>query len=88
MWLLGILVGFAARYMWVGSLEIEEHSLTGFRRTAPEALVYSLGVATRLANDIPQSASTLARSLIIIEGVLGPLQIGLFLLALRRKFMR
>jgi uncharacterized protein YjbI with pentapeptide repeats len=88
MWLLGILVGFAALYIWKGPVGIEAYSLATILEAAPEALVYSLGVMTRLANDIPTSASTLVRSLIIIEGVLGPLQIGLFLLALRRKFMR
>ena len=88
MWLVGIWVGFAGLYMWVGPVGIEKQSLAGFPQAASEALVYSLGVMTRLANAIPKSASTLAEALIIIEGVLGPLQIGLFLLALRRKFMR
>jgi hypothetical protein len=88
MWLLGTLFGFAALYLWVGPMRIETPSLVGVLQAAPEALVYSLGVMTRLANDIPKSASPLVTSLIVIEGVLGPLLIGLLLLALRREFMR
>jgi uncharacterized protein YjbI with pentapeptide repeats len=87
-WLIAILVGFAALYMWLGLVGVQETSLIGVSGAAWESIVYSLGVMTRLANDIPESASVLAKSLVIIEGVLGPLQIGLFLLALRRKFMR
>jgi len=87
-WLIAILVGFAALYMWLGPVGAQKNSLIGILGVAWESIVYSLGVMTRLANDIPKSASTLVTSLIIIEGVIGPLQIGLFLLALRREFMR
>jgi hypothetical protein len=88
LWLVVMLIGFAALYMWVGPVGVQTLSLAGILQSAAESLVYSLSVTTRLSNNIPESASVLVRSLAIIEGVLGPLQIGLFLLALRRQFMR
>jgi hypothetical protein len=88
MWLLAILVGFAALYIWLGPVGVKESSLVGLLQTGLESIVYSLGVMTRLAKEIPKSASVWATSLIIIEGVIGPLQIGIFLLAIRREFMR
>jgi len=88
MWLVGILVAFAAFYMWVGPVGVQEPSVVGYLRAGLDSIVYSLGVMTRLTIAVPDSEPVLVRSLIIIEGVLGPLQIGLFLLALRREFMR
>ena len=54
----------------------------------PDAVAYSLGVLSRQADKLPTDASTLLRFLVFIEGILGPLQVALFALALRRKFMR
>ncbi len=77
LWLMAILLGFGIFYMWQGPAG-----------AGLESIVYSLGVMTRLANDIPDSESVLVRSFVILEGVLGPFQIALFALALRRRFMR
>jgi uncharacterized protein YjbI with pentapeptide repeats len=87
-WLTAILVGFAALYMWLQPWGAEETPKIGVLNLAWESIVYSLGVMTRLANDIPNNATPLEESLIILEGVLGPFQIALFALALRRRFMR
>jgi len=76
-WLVGFLVGFALLYLLVGHMQ-----------SFPEAVVYSLGVMSRQAEKLPAEASTLLRSLVFIEGILGPLQVALFALALRRRFMR
>jgi pentapeptide repeat protein len=86
--IVAILLGFAGLYMWQGPVGVQEASPVGVLQASLESIVYSLGVMTRLANAIPESDSVLVRSLIIIEGVVGPLQIALFALALRRRFMR
>jgi hypothetical protein len=87
-WLVVILVGFAALYMLLGLVEVQENTPAGLLGAGLEAIVYSLGVMTRLGTDSQSSESVLVRSLIILEGVLGPFQIALFALALRRRFMR
>jgi len=53
-----------------------------------KAVVYSLGVMSRQAERLSGSESTLLQSLVFVEGILGPLQVALFALALRRRFMR
>ncbi len=53
-----------------------------------QALVYSMSALTRL-NPRPQSEELdWFQTLVTVEGILGPLQIALFLLAVRRKVMR
>jgi hypothetical protein len=77
LWLVGILVGFAVLYMLVGQ-----------EPTFSNALAYSLEVMSRQANKLTCFDCTLLRYLVTIEGILGPLQVALFALALRRRFMR
>jgi uncharacterized protein YjbI with pentapeptide repeats len=88
LWIVAILLGFAGLYMWQGPVGVQEFTPVGLLQSGLESIVYSLGVMTRLTNDIPQSEPVLVRSLIILEGVLGPFQIAIFALALRRRFMR
>lgn len=57
--------------------------LSGFR----EALIYSAEVMT-LQKPEPLPASKFARTLVLLETVLGPVQAALLALAIRRKFMR
>jgi hypothetical protein len=76
-WLVGILFGFAMLYM-----------LVGYVQDFPNAVAYSLGVMSRQAAKLPDGSPTLLRYLVFIEGILGPLQVALFTLALRRRFMR
>ena len=53
-----------------------------------QAVVYSLSALARL-NPRPQSAElNWFQTLVTVEGILGPLQIALFALAVRRKVMR
>lgn len=52
-----------------------------------ESLVYSLGVIT-LQKPEPKPADSLTKTFVILETVLGPLQVALLALAIRRKFMR
>ena len=58
-------------------------TLLGFR----DAMVYSAGVMTLQKPD-PQPANRRAKTLVLLETVLGPLQAALLALAIRRKFMR
>lgn len=57
--------------------------LTGFR----DSLVYSAGVMT-LQKPEPLPANKRARTLVLLETILGPVQAALLALAIRRKFMR
>ncbi len=77
MWLVGILFGFAVLYMLVGHVQ-----------DFPNAVAYSLGVMSRQAGKLPDGSPTLLQYVVFIEGILGPLQVALFALALRRRFMR
>lgn len=52
-----------------------------------DALTYSAGVMT-LQKPEPRPATRLARGLVLLETILGPLQAALLALAIRRKFMR
>jgi uncharacterized protein YlaI len=76
-WLVGILFGFAVLYMLVGHVQ-----------SFPNAVAYSLGVMSRQAGKLPDGSPTLLQYVVFIEGILGPLQVALFALALRRRFMR
>jgi hypothetical protein len=57
--------------------------LTTFGR----ALIYSAAVIT-LQQPEPRPATTYARTVVLVETILGPLQAALLALAIRRKFMR
>ena len=55
---------------------------------AVQALLYSLGALVRLnPRPLPEEPGWF-QSLVIVEGILGPLQIALFAFAVRRRFMR
>jgi hypothetical protein len=87
LWLIGIWFGFAVLYMLVGYVQGLPSTLSHVQGV-PDAVAYSPGVLSRQADKLPTDASTLLRFLVFIEGILGPLQVALFALALRRKFMR
>jgi hypothetical protein len=96
-WLIGILVGFAVLYMLVayvqplelsGYVQIQELSFSGLWQGFRQAVIYSLGVMSRQTDKLTCTDCMLLRSLVFIEGILGPLQVALFALALRRRFMR
>jgi hypothetical protein len=53
-----------------------------------QALVYSLGAVARLNPEPRPTEPGLFQFLVIVEGLLGPLQIALLALAVRRKVMR
>jgi uncharacterized protein YjbI with pentapeptide repeats len=77
--LMGMGVVFAVLYMLFGP-----DRLQGFW----QAVVYSLGVMARLNPHPRPEAWGLFQILVILEGILGPLQAALLALALRRKVMR
>src|SRR5829696_2200397 len=52
-----------------------------------QAAIYSLGALVRLNPEPKPDDSNLFQSLVIVEGILGPLQIALLALAIRRKVM-
>jgi hypothetical protein len=79
----GICVAFAVFYMLLGPTKDLQNFWT--------ALVYSMGAMVRLnPNPRPDPATDpgLFQFLVIAEGILGPLQIALLALAIRRKVMR
>jgi hypothetical protein len=82
-WLLLILIGFAGLYMCIG---FPHEQTVGFSQRLWQASVYSLGVMTR-QRFVDEPEPGLVQFVVILEGILGPLQIALFGLALRRKFM-
>jgi len=77
MWLAVILFGFAVLYM-----------LIGYKQAFPEAVAYSLGVMSHQAAKLACSGCILLQYFVFVEGIVGPLQVALFALALRRRFMR
>jgi uncharacterized protein YjbI with pentapeptide repeats len=80
--LLGICVAFAAFYTLLGPTELDNFWT---------ALGYSLGALARLnpnPRPNPGDDPMLFQYLVIVEGLLGPLQIALLVLAVRRKVMR
>jgi uncharacterized protein YjbI with pentapeptide repeats len=77
--LVGICAAFAALYMVFGPPKLEDLG---------QALVYSLGAVARLNPEPRPTEPGLFQFLVIVEGLLGPLQIALLALAIRRKVMR
>jgi uncharacterized protein YjbI with pentapeptide repeats len=76
--LLGIWMAFALLYTRVGFVE---------RWGLADTLFYSLDVML-LQRPEPRAVTVVAKSLVKLETVLGPVQAALFALAVRRKFMR
>jgi hypothetical protein len=88
--LLVICVVFAVLYVLVPSSEFYAFSPSNSGQVISnvgEATVYSLGAMARL-NPVPKPDPGWFQFLVTVEGLLGPLQIGLLLLAIRRKVMR
>ena len=77
--LVGICAAFAALYMVFGPPKLEDLG---------QALVYSLGAVARLNPEPRPTEPSVFQFLVIVEGLLGPLQIALLALAVRRKVMR
>ena len=77
--LVGICAAFAALYIVFGPPKLGDLG---------QALVYSLGAVARLNPEPRPTEPGLFQFLVIVEGLLGPLQIALLALAVRRKVMR
>jgi hypothetical protein len=77
--LVAICAAFALLYMVLGPPKLQNLG---------QAVVYSLGAVARLNPEPKPQAPGLFQLLVIIEGLLGPLQIALLALAVRRKVMR
>ncbi len=79
---------FAGLYIWTGAVpEKGKLSDSNFWPSVGQALSYSLAAMTRQRWTLPPMQG-MVQFLIVLEGILGPLQIALFALALRRKFMK
>jgi uncharacterized protein YjbI with pentapeptide repeats len=86
-WLSLILFGFAGLYTLTG---LPQDKVVTWSNVVPsywQSLVYSLGIMTRQRLTL-QPETGLVQFLVILEGILGPLQIALFALAIRRKFIK
>jgi uncharacterized protein YjbI with pentapeptide repeats len=77
--LVAICAAFAALYMVFGPPKLQDLG---------QAVVYSLGAVARLNPEPRPTEPGLFQFLVIVEGILGPLQIALLALAIRRKVMR
>jgi uncharacterized protein YjbI with pentapeptide repeats len=62
-------------------------SVTSMSLTFPEALIYSIGVSA-LQKPEPLPANKRAKAFVLLETLLGPLQVAFLILAIRRKFIR
>jgi hypothetical protein len=82
--LIGIWAAFTIFYMLVPSSPFSGFSVSDFG----EAIVYSLGALAQLNPEPRPDEPGLFQFLVTIEGLLGPLQIALLALAIRRKVMR
>jgi hypothetical protein len=89
--LVTIAVVFAVLYMLVGNSSLRVLPIVGIWQAladAGQALMYSLGVMVRLRPEPIPKEMGLFQILVTVEGILGPLQIALLALAIRRKVMR
>jgi hypothetical protein len=89
--LLTIAVAFSVLYMMVGNPSLQVFPIVGTWQAladAGRAAMYSLGVMARLRPEPIPAEMGLFQILVTIEGILGPLQIALLALAIRRKVMR
>jgi uncharacterized protein YjbI with pentapeptide repeats len=91
-WVLAsICATFAVLFMLIGPATLRVFPISDVQQSvgnAAEAMVYSLGSMARLNPKPAPDNPGLFQLLVILEGLIGPLQIGLFLLAVRRKVMR
>lgn len=78
-------VGFAHQTQATGAATISPQD-KGLLKVS-DALTYSAGVMT-LQKPEPRPTTSLAKGLVTLETILGPIQIALLALAIRRKFMR
>jgi hypothetical protein len=89
--LFGIWLAFAALYLLLADSApfwaFSASSFWGLASNVGQAVVYSLGALARLSPE-PKPTPGLFQFLVTLEGLLGPLQIALFLLAVRRRVMR
>jgi hypothetical protein len=88
--LVAIFAVFAALYMQVGPSKLQVLQASGFYESiehAGQALVYSLAVLFRLSPN-PKPDPGLFQFLVTIEGIVGPVQIAVLLLAIRRQILR
>jgi uncharacterized protein YjbI with pentapeptide repeats len=82
---------FALLYMIVGHPSLRVVPITRIGQVLADvvrAVMYSLGVMARLRPEPVPAHMGLFQILVTIEGILGPLQIALLALAVRRKVMR
>jgi len=89
--LLTLAVVFAVLYMIWGPTSLRVSSSVGIWQVladAGQAVMYSLGVMARLRPEPIPTQMGLFQILVTTEGILGPLQIALLALAVRRKVMR
>jgi hypothetical protein len=89
--LVTIAVVFAVLYMIVGHASLQVLPIEGIWQVladAGRAVMYSLGVMARLRPEPIPEEMGLFQILVTVEGILGPLQIALLALAIRRKVMR
>ena len=86
-WLGLILFVFTGLYTWADFPREQDLTWSNFLPSLWQAMIYSLGVMTRQRLTIEPEPG-LIQFLVILEGVLGPLQIAVFALAIRRKFMK
>jgi hypothetical protein len=92
LWILGIWLFFAALYTIVGFPQTQSTGQQGSQGELLsvnfwQALISSLGVITLQVKALSGTLGW-AHSLVVVEGIVGPLLVALFVLALRRKFMR
>jgi uncharacterized protein YjbI with pentapeptide repeats len=88
--LIGLCAAFAVLYMLLGPNPLQVLSASTFGQAMEhggQAVVYSLSTMARL-NPEPKPNPGLLQFLVTVEGILGPLQIALLVLAIRRKVMR
>ena len=89
--LIAICATFGVLYMLAGPSALRVfplHDIWQSVENAAQAMVYSLGSVARLNPKPTPNKPGLFQLLVIAEGLIGPLQIGLLLLAIRRKVMR
>ncbi len=95
--LLGVCLLFAWLYMQTGAAFPQQTRLSATPTATSDevvgpsrfldALTYSAGVMTLQKPELRQT-TRMVRNLVLLETILGPLQIALLALAIRRKFMR
>ena len=89
--LVGLWMSFAILYMIVGHYSLRVFPIDSFWQTLEsfgQSLVYSLAALARLSPVPVPEKPGLFQFAVTIEGILGPLQIALLALAIRRKVMR